>query len=235
MNQHSLEEFCDLGQVSGDGAALVEAAAGRAGSATIGGGPWFWTLKRLLDVAGASLGMSVVGALALYLLVANPRRNPGPLFFAQTRMGRDGRPFTAYKFRTMLPAAPGGVARGPEDGVELDRITELGAWLRATRLDETPQFVNVLRGEMSLIGPRPDVYEHALIYASAFPAYRRRHAVRPGISGLAQVRMGYAEGLAMARRKACKDLAYIRRAGWRTEAAVLRRTFWVLRTGFGAK
>ena len=193
----------------------------------------FPTAKRGFDVAGATVGLSLVGLLALGLLAVNPRHNPGPLLYRQRRMGRGGRPFTALKFRTMTEAAP--TARGAEDGVEADRITPLGRWLRRTRLDETPQFVNVLRGEMSLIGPRPDIYEHAEEYCRLIPGYRERHAVRPGISGFAQVRMGYAEGLQMTRAKTRKDHVYLRRMGWRIEAYVLARTLFVMRTGFGAK
>jgi len=227
MADFLLTDVCELEIVACDGATMAPFTE------KIGGDRLFWAVKRTFDIVGASLGMSLVAVLGVYLVLANPQRNPGPLFFTQTRMGRGGRPFTAYKFRTMLPA--GDAVRGPQDGLETHRITDLGAWLRATRLDETPQFVNVLLGQMSLIGPRPDIYEHAVAYARVSRSYRRRHIVRPGISGLSQVRMGYAEGLGMVRRKACKDLAYIRRAGWRTEMAVLLRTFWVMRTGFGAK
>lgn len=201
----------------------------------IGGRKAFWQVKRVGDVMVASVGLSFVVALALLLLAANPRFNPGPVFFVQKRMGRDGKPFMAIKFRTMRPLAVDAGRRGAEDPVELDRITPLGAWLRATRLDETPQFVNVLMGEMSLVGPRPDIYEHAEVFVRTVPGYRSRYAVRPGISGLAQVRMGYAEGALMTRRKTRKDLVYIRRANWRVELAILLKTFWVVRTGFGAR
>ena len=193
----------------------------------------FLAAKRGFDIAGSVAGLPLVALLALVLLALNPRRNPGPLIFRQRRMGRGGRPFTALKFRTMTCGAD--AARGPDDALDSARITPLGQWLRRSRLDETPQFVNVLRGEMSLVGPRPDIYEHALEYCRTVPGYRARHAVRPGISGLAQVRMGYAEGADMTRAKTRKDHVYLRRMGWRMEVHVILRTLFVMRTGFGAK
>ena len=127
--------------------------------------------------------------------------------------------------------------RGPDDPVELHRITPLGRWLRRTRrIDELPQlFTTSIRGEMSLIGPRPDLLDHAKAYVAVVPRYRERLSVRPGISGLAQVRMGYAEGIGLTARKARLDQVYIRKAGWRLEMLILRRTFLVMASGFGAR
>lgn len=198
-----------------------------------GGGALFWRAKRVFDLVAVIALAPMIGVIALALLAANPVANRGPLFFTQTRMGRGCRPITVWKFRTMLPAPA--VTRGHDDPVETDRITRLGGFLRRTRLDELPQFWNVFCGEMSLIGPRPDFYEHAKVFAATVPGYRARHAVRPGISGLAQVRMGYAEGAEQTRIKTRTDLAYIRSAGWRVEAYILRRTLKVMATGFGAR
>lgn len=193
----------------------------------------FWATKRAFDVVGALLLTPILLIAAAVLLLANPLFNRGPLIFSQRRMGRHGRPFMAYKFRTMRPA--GQAKRTVSEGVEIDRITPLGDPLRRLRIDELPQILNVLRGEMSLVGPRPDVYEHAEIFSERIPGYRARHAVRPGISGLAQVVQGYAEGVEMTARKTRYDLAYIRRAGWRLEAFVVARTVLVVLTGFGAR
>ena len=173
-----------------------------------------------------------MAGVGFWLYFANTRWNPGPLFFSQKRMGREGKVFTVLKFRTMRVAPA--VARGPDDPLERHRITPLGRWLRRTRVDELPQLWNVLIGQMSLIGPRPDLLEHAEAYVALVPRYNERHGVRPGISGLAQVRMGYAEGVALTARKARLDMIYIRRAGWRMEWLILRRTVIVLLTGFGA-
>lgn len=198
-----------------------------------GGSPVFWRAKRIFDMAGICVLSPMIGVIALFLLCANPFLNRGPLFYSQMRMGLGCRPFRVWKFRTMLPADR--IARRHDDPVEADRITPLGRFLRRTRIDELPQCWNVLRGEMSLIGPRPDFYDHAVIFADTVPGYRARHVIRPGISGLAQIRMGYAEGPEQTRAKTRSDLAYIRQAGWRLEAHVFWRTLKVMATGFGAR
>lgn len=196
-------------------------------------GAAFWRAKRGVDLLLCVAVLPVFAALVLVLAVLNPVWNPGPLFFRQRRMGRDCRPFVLVKFRTMRPAEA--MPRGPCDPLETERITPLGEWLRRTRLDEVAQVWNVAAGEMSWIGPRPDCHEHALAYLRAVPRYRERHAVRPGVSGLAQVTLGYTEGPAMAALKVRKDVAYIRRAGWRLEALVVARTVRVMASGFGAR
>ena len=190
-------------------------------------------LKRVVDLVACLLLAPIVVLVALVLIVLNPMLNPGPLIFSQLRMGRGCRPFRIYKFRSMLPART--VCRGPEDPVEVDRITALGAILRKTRLDETLQIINIVRGEMSLIGPRPDVFEYAAEYCRTVPNYRMRHLVRPGITGLAQVACGYAEGSAATVGKVDKDIAYITTLGWRVEIAIALRTFSVILTGHGAR
>jgi lipopolysaccharide/colanic/teichoic acid biosynthesis glycosyltransferase len=188
--------------------------------------------KRAVDVLAALAGLPLLAALIVVVALLNLRKNPGPLFFTQRRMGRDCVPFTIVKFRTMLPAGGG---RGHDDPLEVERITAFGAFLRRTRLDEVPQVVNILRGEMSLVGPRPDAYEHAVRYVGLIPGYRERHAVRPGITGLAQIALGYAEGVDATKRKVEADLAYIRDMSFRLEAVILRRTVGVILTGFGAR
>lgn len=189
--------------------------------------------KRLFDVAVSFSALPVIGIIAAILLVANPLWNPGSLFFLQTRMGRNCRPFSAIKFRTMRPAEE--IHRGPNDPLEVERITPLGHFLRRSRIDELPQFFNVLAGHMSLIGPRPDYWEHAVHYAETIPRYRQRHMVLPGITGLAQVDGGYAEGVEATRGKTQLDLEYIRGSGLRMEAYVIWRTICVICTGFGAR
>lgn len=199
-----------------------------------GGTPAFWAIKRAVDATIALLGLPFIAIIAVGLLIINPVWNPGPLLYRQQRMGRDGQIMTVWKFRTMLPH-DGGTSRGPDDPLEQDRITPLGGWLRQTRIDELPQFLNVLVGQMSLIGPRPDYLDHALFYARVVPGYRNRYSVRPGISGWAQVRLGYAEGFELTAEKTRLDLLYIRRAGWWLEMRILWRTIAVIVTGFGAR
>ena len=196
----------------------------------VGGSGLFWRVKAVADVAGALLLLPLFAVLGALLLVLNPAFNPGPLFYRQTRMGMGQVPFTTLKFRTMRVAM---AERGPADPVEVDRITPLGGLLRRTGLDEVPQAINVLRGEMSLIGPRPDCLHHARVFLSEIPEYRLRFRVRPGLSGLAQVRLGYAVGTDATRAKAQADLDYIARAGFALDAHIVWRTVLTVLGGGG--
>lgn len=175
--------------------------------------------------------MPVLVVVALALLVLNPRYNPGSLFYVQDRMGRNCQPFRAIKFRTMVDVPS--IDRGPFDALEHHRITPLGGFLRKSRLDELPQVLNVLAGEMSLIGPRPDFLPHALVYLETVPGYRERHMVRPGISGYAQIAHGYVDGADGIRRKVEADIHYIRNASIRFELWIAWQTFLtvILRKG----
>jgi len=199
----------------------------------VAGSWYFWLSKRIFDLVVALCALPLVALISITLSLVNPWCNPGPLLFLQKRMGRHGLAFTAIKFRTMLPADS--IARGPHDALEDWRITPLGGFLRRTRIDEFPQFINVLVGDMSVIGPRPDYIEHARHFAATMPGYRERHVVRPGISGAAQVKLGYAEGEALTRAKTLLDHDYIRTACWRNEAAIIWRTLFVMISGFGAR
>jgi len=145
-------------------------------------------------------------------------------------MGRFCVPFTAYKFRTMRAAA--GVARTADMPLERDRITPLGKFLRRSRLDELPQIINVLRGDMSFVGPRPDYYDFALHYIDAIHGYAKRHSVLPGMTGLAQIEVGYVESTEATRRKVHADLYYIAHSGFKLELYILWRTLFVV---FGSK
>ena len=189
------------------------------------------TAKRALDLGFFALVLlPAMVIVALVLLVLNPILNPGPLLFTQKRMGRDCRPFRTVKFRTMWCGAAH--QRGPDDPIETHRITPLGRWLRMTRFDELPQIVNVFRGEMSLIGPRPDYFAHAHHYVHTIPGYRHRYMVRPGISGLAQIELGYAQGFEATRLKTAADIDYIRRASLGLDLWIFWRTIvtvWTMR------
>ena len=118
--------------------------------------------------------------------------------------------------------------RSFDDPVEIERITALGRFLRRSHIDELPQAINVLRGEMSVIGPRPDCYQHALQCMAKIPNYERRHMVRPGITGLAQTELGYAIGVVATRKKVREDLRYISKRGFLMEARIIWRTFAVV-------
>ncbi|MBV7395624.1 sugar transferase [Mameliella sediminis] len=189
----------------------------------------FRVTKRFFDIVMSVLLLPALAVAALAILILNPFYNKGSLFFVQPRMGRDCKPFKAIKFRTMR-AVPK-VSRGANCPLETDRITKLGGFMRKSRIDELPQVLNVLMGQMSLIGPRPDYFDHAVEYLEKIPGYRERHAVRPGISGLAQTELGYVEGMDATRRKVQADLYYISNMNmalemwifWRTLSVVARR------------
>lgn len=197
---------------------------------------WSWkyrTFKFLFDKIGALAVMPVVFGIAVALKLVNPRYNPGPVFFSQERMGRNGEKFIMWKFRTMVESDQ--VSRDPNAPVEQDRITRLGQFMRKYRVDELPNFINVLKGQMSIVGPRPDAYNHASHFQGAVKGYRERHRVKPGITGLAQVEMGYAEGEGMTALKAKYDNMYVARSCGRLDLYVIGRTLQVMASGFGAR
>lgn len=193
----------------------------------------FRVFKRMVDVCLALQALPVIAGVALVLVMVNPFFNPGPVFFRQDRMGRNGRPFKVIKFRSMKPSQSN--LRGHDEPLEIDRITPLGAIMRRYRIDELPNFLNVMKGEMSVVGPRPDAFDHARIYAARIPRYGVRYRARPGITGLAQVRGGYADCTRSVLRKAHYDYFYIRRPSIRLELYIIGETFRVIANGFGAK
>lgn len=136
--------------------------------------------KRAIDVVGAALGIALLSPVFLGVAFVVARRMGRPVLFRQTRPGLGGRPFTMYKFRTMRDAVD---ARGRPLS-DAERLTSLGRVLRSTSLDELPELLNVLRGDMSLVGPRPLLMQYLPLYT---PEQARRHEVRPGITGWAQV------------------------------------------------
>ncbi|PXW68942.1 lipopolysaccharide/colanic/teichoic acid biosynthesis glycosyltransferase [Loktanella sp. PT4BL] len=182
--------------------------------------------KRVFDIAVSLLLLPVLGLIAAGLLVLNPVFNRGSLMHRQLRMGYAGQPFMAYKFRSMRHVVTH--TRGAFDRLEEDRISKLGALMRKCRIDELPQILNVLRKEMSLIGPRPDLFDHALAYQKQVPGYAARHQVMPGISGLAQTEIGYVDGLKGIRRKVAADHYYIAHASLRFDLWIAWRTLCVI-------
>lgn len=187
---------------------------------------FFLSVKRLGDFLAALLLLPITIVAALVLLALNPFFNKGPLLYRQTRMGKNCEPFTAYKFRSMTEAAP--VKRGAFDDLEEHRITKLGRLMRKSRVDELPQILNIIRGDMSLVGPRPDFIDHARVYLTRIPGYRERHDVRPGVTGLAQTEVGYVSDEAGFRRKVAADLMYIRKMGFVYDLKVMIRTVQIV-------
>ncbi len=183
-------------------------------------------LKRAADIGIALLSLPIVLICGAVLIMLNPLFNPGPLFFVQTRVGRNGHSFSMIKFRSMV-GIPRTLAFAP---AEAARIRPLGRWLRRVHLDELPQAFNILRGEMSLVGPRPERPAFVARYSAVLPGYARRHLVRPGLTGLAQVALGYTTTLEETHRKLAFDLSYIQTATfgrdmrllWRTAVVILR-------------
>ncbi|MBB3988446.1 lipopolysaccharide/colanic/teichoic acid biosynthesis glycosyltransferase [Sagittula marina] len=204
----------------------------RTGKSRVGGSPIFFLNKRIFDVVMSLFLLPVLVVVAVLLLVLNPFYNKGRLFYTQRRMGRDCQPFTALKFRSMIDVAK--ISRDMDCPLEIDRITRLGSFMRKSRVDELPQLINVLKGDMSLIGPRPDYYDHAVKFLTVVPGYRERHSVRPGISGLAQTELGYIEGVEATRRKVRADLIYIAKTNYRMEAWIFWRTLYVIMKRGGA-
>jgi lipopolysaccharide/colanic/teichoic acid biosynthesis glycosyltransferase len=180
-------------------------------------------LKPLADyplAAGLLVLSAPVLAAALLLVKATSR---GPAVYRQTRVGRGGRAFTIYKLRTMSHECES--LTGPRWSMPGDpRVTPVGRWLRRLHLDELPQLVNVLRGEMSLVGPRPERPEIVENLRKLVPGYDRRHAVKPGITGFAQVHLPPDSCLRSVKNKVAYDRFYLLRSGVRMEAAVLACT-----------
>lgn len=188
--------------------------------------------KKLFDIVVSLLLLPLLVIGCLVLMVANPFLNRGPLFFVQSRMGRNCISFNAIKFRTMKCTIQ--ILRGAHDPLEINRITPLGHFLRKARLDEIPQIINVLRGEMSLIGPRPDAYNHAETYVELIPGYKERHSILPGITGLAQTEVGYVHGVDGTRLKVAADQYYIRNQSFRLDAWIFWRTLQTVAGRAGA-
>jgi lipopolysaccharide/colanic/teichoic acid biosynthesis glycosyltransferase len=182
----------------------------------------FAIVKRTFDIGMSILLLPLLVCICVIIQMLNPFMNNGSLFFAQVRMGRGCKAFVAYKFRTMSEV--GRITRGAEDPLEIGRITRLGYWLRKSRIDELPQILNVLKGEMSLIGPRPDYFHHARKYIKHVPGYRERHAVRPGISGLAQTEVGYVHGMEATAAKVRADIYYINNSCLKLDTWIFWRT-----------
>jgi len=195
------------------------------------GNKLFWINKRIFDVSICLLLIPLLIIFSILLILINYFFNSGSLFFIQDRMGKDCVAFPAIKFRTMEHTKE--ITRKYDDPIEVNRITSFGKILRKTRIDELPQILNVLKGEMSLIGPRPDYYIHALEYLKNVKGYRERHIIRPGITGLSQIRLGYAEGLEATAKKVYVDNYYIQNVNYIIELKIIGNTIITIIRGMG--
>jgi exopolysaccharide biosynthesis polyprenyl glycosylphosphotransferase len=185
--------------------------------------------KRALDVVVAVVGLTLAALVLPAVVVALKLDSRGPVFYRQERLARGGRPFRLIKFRSMIAGAE-------REGEALwaqhqdPRITRLGWFLRRTRLDELPQFWNVLRGEMSVVGPRPERPSFIEQLEREIPFYRMRLAVKPGLTGWAQINQPYANSVAEALRKLEFDLYYVKNQSLLLDVLIILRTLGVVAT-----
>ena len=188
-------------------------------------------LKRLADLI---LGISLILSAAIILLpiaIAIYWHDRGPIFYSQIRTGLFGESFTIYKLRTMQQTAEENGAQWSKPGDK--RITPIGKWLRRSRLDELPQLLNIIKGDMSFIGPRPERPELERDLEVNIPHYRLRHLVRPGLSGWAQVNMAYTSTLEDAKLKLSYDLYYLKNNSFWLDLLILAKTFKTVLKGAG--
>lgn len=191
-------------------------------------------LKRGTDIVGALALLVLFMPLMLCIAAAVRLSSSGPVIYVQRRLTRGGKVFSMYKFRTMRPDAE--LGSGPVWAQADDpRVTRLGKVLRAYRLDELPQLWNVVKGDMSLIGPRPERPELAAQLEKELPGFTRRLEVKGGITGLAQVSAGYAACGESYRNKLALDLEYVNNRSFGLDIRIAFRTVVVMLTGFGAR
>lgn len=182
------------------------------------------SVKTSLDVTLALLGLFVLAPLLLLIALGIRLDSSGPVMFRQVRTGRNGRSFRIYKFRTMTVQENGAVVRQATLGDK--RVTRIGQLLRKTSLDELPQLINVVQGEMSLVGPRPHALAHDEYYGREIPVYQHRFAVKPGLTGWAQVSgsRGETPTVADMQRRVNLDLWYVENRTLALDLAILART-----------
>jgi lipopolysaccharide/colanic/teichoic acid biosynthesis glycosyltransferase len=217
-------------------------------------GPAYSFLKRSIDVIGSGIGLLVLAPFLAVLAIAIKIDSRGPVFYVQERIGKNrrrsrrneardghcrrrqdtfGRPFRIYKLRSMVVDAEKDT--GPVWAAKADsRITRLGRLLRKTRLDETPQLWNVLRGDMSLVGPRPERPSFVVTLAQTLPEYPMRCSTLPGITGLAQVKSRYDSSIETVNRKLAYDLYYVRHGRFMLDIKIMAATVKVMARGDGA-
>ncbi|MBW2038136.1 MAG: sugar transferase [Deltaproteobacteria bacterium] len=184
--------------------------------------------KRLCDITGAALGLVGFGLLSPFIALAIKLDSPGPIFYRQTRVGRGGKTFVIRKLRTMVADA-----EKEEDfwSNHTDpRVTRVGRWLRKTRLDEVPQYWRILKGEMSIVGPRPERLNVVKRLEKELPLYHLRYIAKPGLVGWAMVNRGYMCSFEDAKVRHEYDLYYVKHRSFWFDALIFLRAFWHLLT-----
>ena len=190
------------------------------------------TFKRIMDVTVSSILIAMTWPIMLLVVMAIKIDSPGPVLYRQTRVGQWGREFTLLKFRSMGQNAE---SNGPQWATEDDtRVTRVGRVIRKLRLDELPQLVNVLKGYMSLVGPRPERPEFVVQLREKIPFYDQRHSVKPGVTGWAQVRFNYGNSVEDSLQKLEYDLYYIKHIAPVFDLLIIFQTIKVVLLGRGA-
>ena len=193
-------------------------------------------LRRTSSLLAAAIGLLLTAPLMAMIALAIKLESRGPVLFVDERAGRTGRPFRLYKFRTMHPLPPGQtVPAAVWDRDDSTRITRVGRMIRRLRLDELPQFWNVLKGDMDLVGPRPEILANVQTMTEHIPYYALRHSVRPGITGWAQTRFGYSVSLEQVTEKLRYDLFYIKHMSFWLDLRILVDTVKIVLFGRGAQ
>jgi len=190
--------------------------------------------KRISDVLFSVVGLIICSPIIPFIALAIKISSPGPIFFKQVRVGEREKPFVLYKFRTMGQDAEkksGAVWAQKDD----PRVTKVGKFLRVSRLDEIPQMFNVLRGDMSFVGPRPERPEFVEKLKELIPYYSKRHFVKPGITGWAQVKYQYGASVDDAIEKLRYDLYYIKNLSLALEMLIVLETIKVVLFGRGGR
>ncbi len=195
--------------------------------------PLYSMCKRMIDIVGVLLTAPITLPLMLLTAIAVSFDSPGPVLFIQSRVGLGGKNFRIYKFRSMRVSAESDGARFAASGD--DRVTRVGAFIRKARLDELPQLWNVLKGDMSLIGPRPEQRVFVDQFDREIPFYIYRHVVRPGLTGWAQVMQGYAGDVDATRIKIQHDFYYIKHFSLWLDILIVFKTVRIILTGWGAR
>lgn len=189
--------------------------------------------KRTFDIVLILLFSPLIIPIMLITALLIRLESTGSIFFWQQRVGAYGKPFNMLKFRSMTTDSEKNGSQFAQAGDM--RVTRLGRVLRKMRIDELPQLWNILRGEMSLIGPRPEQVAFVNEFEKTIPNYQNRHVVLPGITGLAQVKQGYVDDADGTRNKLMYDLYYIQNLSFLMDSRIVLRTLYTMITGFGAR